>query len=83
MRSNIGKADRLIRTALAFVIIFGSLYIGEMWAVAGIVVLLTAIVAWCPMYAVLGRSTTKEDKAIPADTSGQHHPPRGPKRSLK
>jgi len=83
MQSNIGKTDRLIRTALAFIIIFGSLYIGGLLAIFGIVILLTAVIGWCPIYALFRLCTTKEQEEIPPDTSGEHQPRRGPKRLLK
>jgi hypothetical protein len=83
MLSNIGKIDRLIRIAAAFVIAFGSIYLGVLWAILGIVILLTAIIGWCPIYALLRLSTTKEQEEIPPDTSGEHEPRRGPKRLLK
>ncbi|MBU0768866.1 MAG: DUF2892 domain-containing protein [Proteobacteria bacterium] len=62
MLSNIGKTDRLIRTAVAFVIVFGSIYIGGLWAMLGIVILLTAIIGWCPIYALFRLSSTKEQE---------------------
>ncbi len=83
MQSNIGKTDRLIRTALAFIIIFGSIYIGGLLAIFGIVILLTAVIGWCPIYALFRLCTTKEQEEIPSDTSGEHQPRRGPKRLLK
>jgi len=52
MLSNMGKIDRLIRIAAAFVIAFGSIYLGVLWAILGIVILLTAIIGWCPIYAM-------------------------------
>jgi hypothetical protein len=78
-----GKTDRLIRTATAFVIFFGSIYFGGLWAILGIVILLTAVIGWCPIYAVFRLSTTKEQEELPADTSGEHAPRRGPNRLLK
>jgi hypothetical protein len=83
MLSNMGKTDRLIRTAAAFVIIFGSIYLGGLWAILGMVVLLTAIIGWCPIYAVLRLSTTKEQEEMPPDTSGEHKPQQRPRRLLK
>ena len=83
MLSNIGKIDRLIRTAVAFVIVFGSIYIGGLWAILGMVILLTAIIGWCPIYALFQLSTTKEQEKIPPDTSGEHEPRRGPRRLFK
>jgi hypothetical protein len=81
--SNIGKIDRLIRTAVAFVIVFASIYIGGLWAILGIVIILTALIGWCPIYALFRLSTTKEQEIIPPDTSGEHEPRRGPRRLLK
>ena len=83
MLSNIGKIDRLIRLAVAFVIAFGSIYLGVLWAILGIIILLTAIIGWCPIYAMFRLSTTKEQEEIPPDTSGEHEPRRGPRRFLK
>jgi len=83
MLSNIGKIDRLIRTAASFLIAFGSIYWGVLWAILGLVILLTAIISWCPIYALLQFSTTKEQEEIPPDTSGEHEPHRGPRRLLK
>jgi hypothetical protein len=78
-----GKTDRLIRTALSFVIVFGSISFGSLLAILGIVILLTAIIGWCPIYAAFSLSTTKEQEEIPSDTSGEHEQRRGPKRLFK
>jgi hypothetical protein len=83
MLSNIGKIDRLIRTAAAFFIAFGSVYWDVLWAILGLVILFTAIISWCPIYALLRFSTTKEQEEIPPDTSGEHEPHHGPRRLLK
>ena len=83
MLSNIGIIDRLIRTVLAFAMVFGSIYFGGLWAILGVVMLLTAVIGWCPIYAVFRLTTTKEQEEIPPDTSGEHEPHHGPKRFLK
>jgi hypothetical protein len=83
MISNMGKTDRLIRTVSAFVIVFVSSYISGLWAILGMVILLTAIIGWCPIYALFRLSTTKEQEEIPPDTSGEHERRRGPSRLLK
>ena len=83
MLSNIGKIDRLIRIVAAFAIAFGSIYLGVLWTILGIVILLTAIIGWCPIYAMFRLSTTKEQEEIPTDTSGEHEPRCGPRRLLK
>ena len=78
-----GKADRLIRTMVSFVIVFGSIYFSGLWAILGILILLTAVIGWCPINALFHLFTTNEQVEIPADTSGEHEPRRGPKRLLK
>ena len=83
MLSNIGRIDRLIRTVLAFVMVFGSIYFGRWWAVPGVVILLTTIIGWRPIYAVFRLTTTKDQIEIPPDTSGEHKPQHGPRRFLK
>ncbi len=83
MLSNMGKTDRLIRIAAAFVIIFGSICLGGLWAILGTFILLTAIISWCPLYAVFRFSTSKKQEEIPSDTSGEHEPRCGQKRLFK
>ena len=83
MLSNMGKIDRIIRTAVAFVVVYGGIYFGGFWSILGMVILLTAIIGWCPVYGLFRLSTTKEQEQIPADTSGEHEQYRGPRRLLK
>ena len=83
MLTNMGKSDRLIRTASSLVIFFGSIYFSGFWAIMGILILLTAVIGWCPIYALFRLSTTDNQVEIPVDTSGEHEPRRGPKRLLK
>jgi hypothetical protein len=83
MLSNVGKTDRLIRTAVAFVIVFGSIFFSGVWAILGVLILLTAVMGWCPIYALFHLSTARTEVEIPVDTSGEHQPRRGPKRLLK
>ena len=83
MLSNMGKTDRLIRTAVAFVIVFASTYIGGLWAILGMVILLTTIIGWCPIYALFRLSTSKEQEEIPPDTSSERESRLGPRRLLK
>jgi Inner membrane protein YgaP-like, transmembrane domain len=83
MLSNMSKVDRLIRTGSSFVIFFGSIYFKGFLAILGIFILLTAVISWCPIYALFHISTTNKQVEIPANTSGEHKPPQGPKRLLK
>ena len=56
---NIGNLDRLLRVlvGLTLIALAASSQIGA-WGYLGIVPLLTGIVAWCPLYRLLGIATT-------------------------
>ncbi|MEE4114034.1 MAG: DUF2892 domain-containing protein [Desulfobacteraceae bacterium] len=70
MKCNLGKSDRIIRVVagLTFIALGASWWKG--FYVAGVVVFLTAVIAWCPVTAALGISTCREAEReeIPADT---------------
>jgi hypothetical protein len=67
MTSNMSAIDRIIR--LVIVVIIAALYFtGQISGIALIVLgiiavafLLTGIISWCPIYAVLGLSTKKKE----------------------
>ena len=73
MKCNIGKTERLIRIAAGILLVGAGVFFGGLWALLGIAVMVTAIVSWCPVRSVFGRSSGREDETLPADTSGQHH----------
>jgi hypothetical protein len=66
MKANIGSLDKVIRIILA--IVFAMLYITKMvegtlgiiLLVVGGVLLLTSIINFCPLYAILGWSSGKK-----------------------
>jgi len=64
MTANVGTVDRLLRIIVGLALIgialglFGSAY-RTVWGWIGIVPLATALVSWCPAYAVLGIGTCK------------------------
>jgi hypothetical protein len=66
MKANIGSLDKVIRIILA--IAFAMLYITKMaegtlgiiLLVVGAVLLLTSIINFCPLYAILGWSSGKK-----------------------
>jgi hypothetical protein len=66
MKANIGSLDKVIRIILA--IVFAMLYITKMvegtlgiiLLVVGAVLLLTSIINFCPLYAILGWSSGKK-----------------------
>lgn len=68
-KTNMGTADRAIR-AIAGVVLLALYFMGTaagMWGwvalVAGIVLLATAVLGWCPPYTLLGINTCGVKKA--------------------
>ena len=60
MRHNVGKLDRAIRAALGIALLaflFVSDAPGRWWGLIGLAPLLTAVVGYCPVYALFGIST--------------------------
>lgn len=68
MKKNVGSIERVIRFAVG-AILLSLVFVGPqtLWGLIGIVPLFTAIVGWCPPYALLGISTCK--KSAECDTS--------------
>lgn len=63
LHTNIGEADRVIRLALAAMIIVISFIAGQpALALVGLVPLVTAFVGVCPLYSVLGIHTDGRGK---------------------
>ena len=58
-RLNVGNVDRLIRMLLgiALIALAGGGFIGA-WGYLGVVPLLTGVAAFCPLYSLLGITTT-------------------------
>jgi hypothetical protein len=57
-KPNIGDADRVIRLALAAMIIVSSLLVGHpAFALVALIPMATAYVGVCPLYSVLGLHT--------------------------
>ena len=55
---NIGSIDRIVRLAVA-VVLLALVVVGPKtyWGLLGLVPLLTAAVGWCPLYTLLGIRT--------------------------
>jgi uncharacterized membrane protein YfcA len=63
MTQNIGSLDRIVRIVIGVALIAATLTgtIGA-WGWVGVVPLITALMGWCPPYAILGFSTCKMKK---------------------
>ena len=57
MTKNIGLIDRVLRAVVGIALIVWALAGGPVWAWIGVVPLLTAVVSFCPAYALLGIRT--------------------------
>lgn len=58
MKCNVGKIDRIIRAIAGTAVLAWGIMNGSIIAdVVGVVLLFTAIIGWCPPYALLGINT--------------------------
>lgn len=58
MSKNVGTVDRILRAVLGIVLI-ALVFVGPktMWGWIGVVPLATALIGWCPPYALFGINT--------------------------
>lgn len=60
MKTNMADWDRIIRIVLGFIFIVLAIIKGSLWwilGVLGIVFIVTSIIGYCPLYAVIGFKT--------------------------
>ena len=57
MKCNVGKTDKVIRFVLGGVLIIGGIVAHNWWGLIGLLLIITALINWCPLYALLGSST--------------------------
>ena len=67
MKTNMGSADRIIRLFLGIIVIALGLFFHSWWGLVGIILLLTAAFAWCPLYLPFKFSTKPKAKEATAD----------------
>ncbi|MFM9849703.1 MAG: DUF2892 domain-containing protein [Hyphomicrobiaceae bacterium] len=64
MKANVGAIDRIFRIVLGVALVcaalglYGPAYTTA-WGWIGIVPLITAVMSWCPVYALLGMKTCR------------------------
>lgn len=63
MIKNVGGIDRAVRLIIGLVIVAAGVFYHSWWGVVGAVPIVTAIVRWCPPYAMLGINTCKRPHA--------------------
>ncbi len=59
MNKNVGGMDRGIRIVAGVAAIGAGLYFQSWWGAVGLVLVATALMSWCPPYALLGINTCK------------------------
>jgi hypothetical protein len=75
MKLNEASWDRIARVAVGIALIgIGLLAVGGGWGWAlggvGIVLLVTGLIGWCPIYATLRMGTRKSDSTVPEISEG-------------
>lgn len=62
MNNNISKTDTIIRLILAVIFIAYGIMYQSWWGLVGVIPLMTAIIGICPIYGLLGISTSGSSK---------------------
>ena len=57
MKCNVGPQDKMIRLVASVVLIVAGIVYRSMWGLLGIPLVVTAIMGYCPMYALFKFST--------------------------
>jgi len=63
MKRNVGSLDRIIRLALGAAIIGAGFYFQSWFGAIGLVLIGTAFMNFCPLYAIIGANTCSIGKA--------------------
>lgn len=59
MNTNIGNIDRIIRLVAGTLIVILGIYYQSWWGAAGLIPLVTGAIEYCPLYSLLGISTSR------------------------
>jgi hypothetical protein len=70
MRCNVGRKERLVRTFIGLAVLGAGVLFESWWGLLGLIPLATAAIGWCPLSAVMGVNTCKEENVLPTDTTG-------------
>jgi len=60
MKSNVGGIDKILRIVVGLAIIGWGVMTQNWWGAIGLIPLVTAVVNFCPLYALLGINTGKK-----------------------
>ncbi len=78
IRCNVGMVERVVRITVGLAILALGISFQSWWGLVGLLPLLTAVVGWCPLSALLGVSTCADPGSTLKDTSTyeEEHPTR-------
>lgn len=62
MKCNVGSNDAFWRATAGFTIGIFGWYFREWWGLLGVLLVITAVVSFCPVYKLFGISTCKDGK---------------------
>ena len=63
MKKNVGKLDSILRLIAALLLIAAAVDLKIWWfSLIGVILLLTALIRFCPLYTIFGINTTGKDK---------------------
>ena len=63
MNLNESSTDRTVRTILGLTILALGLVLGSWWGLLGAIPLFTGLAGWCPVYQMLGFTTSRKPRA--------------------
>jgi len=63
MKKNVGGIDKIIRIVAGLAVIGAGVYFQSWWGGVGVILIATALMGWCPPYALLGINTCKLEDA--------------------
>ncbi|MDP4266689.1 MAG: DUF2892 domain-containing protein [Bacteroidota bacterium] len=62
MKTNIGAKDKTLRILFGILIVGVGVFYNNWWGLVGLIPIITAVIGWCPLYALLGiNSLSKEE----------------------
>lgn len=59
MGKNVGRTDKVLRLIIGTTVIAAGVYFQSWWGAVGVIFIVTALISWCPPYALLGINTCK------------------------
>ncbi len=57
VKKNVSNLDAVLRVTVGMIIILAGLYYNNLWALAGIILVGTGALSFCPVYRILGIQT--------------------------